>query len=174
MLFYTNINGFKSKADSLKQLIIEHNVDVFVLTETKVYSKSKIRLDGYKVFPAVRKRNGGGGMLVAVKHGLCSSVMFDEGENAELITIHLDFGGVHFRLICIYSPQENDSTDQLDGFYEAISSQITRACLAGDFVFPVGDFNAELGRQFVSSDIHDISGNGKRLLNIVKEFNLDV
>ena len=25
--FYTNINGFKSKADSLKQLIIEHNVD---------------------------------------------------------------------------------------------------------------------------------------------------
>ena len=65
VLFYTNINGFKSKADSLKQLIIEHNV--LVLTETKVYSKSQIRLDGYQVFPAVRKRNGGGGMLVAVK-----------------------------------------------------------------------------------------------------------
>ena len=80
VLFYTNINGFKSKADSLKQLIIEHNVDVLVLTKTKVYSKSKIRLDGYQVFPAVRKRNGGGGMLVAVKHGHCSSVMIDEGE----------------------------------------------------------------------------------------------
>ena len=96
------MNGFKSKADSLKQLIIEHNVDVLVLTETKVYSKSKIRLDGYKVFPAVRKRNGGGRMLVAIKHSLCLSVMIDEGENAEFITICLDFGGVHFRLICIY------------------------------------------------------------------------
>ena len=77
-------------------------------------------------------------------------------------------------MICIYSPQKNDSVDQLDGFYEAISSQITRGCLAGDFAFLVGDFNAKLGRQFISGDIHDISGNGKRLLNIVKEFNLDV
>ena len=92
-------------------------------------------------------------MLVVVKHGFCSSVMTDEGENAEFITIHLVFGGVHFRLICIYSPQENDSIDQLDGFYEAISSQITRAC---DFAFLVGDFNAKLGRQFISGDIHDI------------------
>ena len=41
-------------------------------------------------------------------------------------------------------------------------------------MFLVGDFNAELGRQFINGDIHDISGNGKRLLNIVKEFNLDV
>ena len=135
VLFYTNMNGFKSKADSLKQLIIKHNVDVLVLTETKVYSKSKIRLDGYKVFPAVRKRNGGGRMLVAIKHSLCSPVMIDEGENAEFITICLDFGGVHFRLICIYSPQENDSIDPLDGVYKAISSQITRACLASALCF---------------------------------------
>ena len=41
-------------------------------------------------------------------------------------------------------------------------------------MFLVGDFNAKLGRQFISGDIHDISGNGKRLLNIVNEFNLDV
>ena len=111
---------------------------------------------------------------MAVKHGLCSTVMINEGENAEFITIRLDFWGVHFRLICIYSPRESDSIDQLDSFYEAISSQITRACLAGDFASLVGDFNAKLGRQFISGDIHDISGNGKRLLNIVKEFNLDV
>ena len=83
-------------------------------------------------------------MLVAIKHSLCSSVMIDEGENAEFITICLDFGGVHFRLICIYSPQENDSIDQLDGVYKAISSQITRACLANDFVFLVGDLMLNL------------------------------
>ena len=77
---------------------------------------------------------------------------------------------MYFRLICVYSPQENDPVDQPDGFYEAISSQITRACIAGDLVFLVGDFNAKLGRQFISGDIHDISGNGKRLLNIVREF----
>ena len=115
-------------------------------------------------------------MLVAVKHGLCSSVMIDEGENAEFITMRLDFGDAHFRLICIRHAytQENDSIDQLDGFYEAISSQITRACLAGDFVSLVGDFNAKLGRLFISGDIHDISRDGKHLLNIVKEINFDI
>ena len=55
MLFYTNINGFRSKADGLKQLIIEHNVDILVLTEKKVYSKSKIRLDGYQAFSSCKK-----------------------------------------------------------------------------------------------------------------------
>ena len=78
-------------------------------------------------------------------------------------------------MIRVYTPQENDPVDQLDSFYEVISSQITTACLAGDLVFLVGDFNAKLGRQFINGDIHDNgSGNGRRLLNIVKEFNLDI
>ena len=107
----------------------------------------------------------GGGILVAIKYDLCSSVMIDEGENAEFVTVSLDFGGTHFRLICVYSPQENNPVAELDNFYENLSMQITRACLAGDPVFLAGDFNAKLGRQFISDDIHvhDISSNGNCL-----------
>ena len=42
-IYYVNINGYKSKADSLKQLIVEQNVDILLLAETKVYSKSGIK-----------------------------------------------------------------------------------------------------------------------------------
>ena len=87
VLCYANINGFTSKRDSLKQLIIENNIDILILTETKVYTKTKIRLEGYQVFPSVRKGKNGGGILVAIRHSLCSSVMIDEGENAEFVTV---------------------------------------------------------------------------------------
>ena len=52
--------------------------------------------------------------------------------------------------------------------------QITKACLAGDPVFFAGDFNAKLGRQFYSGDIHDINGNSNRLSKVINEFNLEV
>ena len=37
--FYANMNGYKSKADSLKKILVAHNVGVFLLNETKVYSE---------------------------------------------------------------------------------------------------------------------------------------
>ena len=163
---------FTSKRDSLKQLIIEHNAGILILTETKVYRNTKIRLEGFQVFPSLRKGKNGGGILDAIKHGLCSSVMIDEGEGAEFITVRLDFGGTHFRLICVYSPQENNPVAELDNFYENLSMQITRACLAGDPVFLAGDFTAKLGRQFISGDIHDTSSDGNRLSKLINEFNL--
>ena len=55
--FYcANVNGFKSKADSINQIILEHNIDVVLLCETKVYSNSAIRIRGFQSFPAVRWR----------------------------------------------------------------------------------------------------------------------
>ena len=51
VFFNENIDGFTSKRDSLKQLIIEHSIDILILTETEVYTKTKIRLEGFQVFP---------------------------------------------------------------------------------------------------------------------------
>ena len=172
-LFYANINEFTLKTDSLKQLIIEHNIDILIMTETKVYTKTKIRLEGYQVFPSVCKGKNGGGILVAFKPGFCSSVMIDGGESAEFITVRLDFGRTHFRLICVYTPQGNNPVAELDNFYENLSMQITRTCLAGDPVFLAGDFSAKLGRQSISGDMHDISSNGNCFSKLKNEFNLE-
>ena len=91
-IYYANVNGFKSKSESIKQLIQENDIDIVVLTETKVYNKSSTRLDGFQLFPIVRKRSGGGGLLIAVRHGICSSVMVDEGEDAEFATVKWNLG----------------------------------------------------------------------------------
>ena len=53
---------------------------------------SAIRLDGFQMCPVVRGKSGGGGLLIAVKHGIFSSIMADEGENAEFATVKLNLG----------------------------------------------------------------------------------
>ena len=59
--YYVKINGYKSKTENLKQLIVERNVDILLLAETKVYSTSGVKIQGLQVFPAVRKKTCGGG-----------------------------------------------------------------------------------------------------------------
>ena len=144
-----NINGYKSKSESIKQLIQENNTDILLLTEKKVYSKTAVRIEGYQVFPAVRSKRNGGGLLVAVKHGLCSGLMIDHGENAEFVTVRLIFPTKNIRLILAYGPQETDLKQTIDEFYNQIDIQVNRAILSGDSVVLAGDFNAKLGKEHI-------------------------
>ena len=101
-----NVNGYKSKKENIKQLIEECNSDMLLLLETIVYSKTAVKIDGFQVFPAVRSKNCGGGLLVAIKHGLCSAVMIESGKNVEFITIKAALGAKQIRIILAYGPQE--------------------------------------------------------------------
>ena len=74
------------KKDRIKQLMQEHSPDIVLLTETKVHTKVSFKIDGYQVFPVVRKKQWRG-LTVAVKHGLCSSLVTDYGENADFNTV---------------------------------------------------------------------------------------
>ena len=114
-----------------------------ILIETKVCIKSAIRLDGFQMFPVVRGESGGGGLLKAVKHGICYSIMVDKGENAEFATVKMEFGNISFRLLVMYGPQEGDHIDQINHFYENLSLQKGRASVAGDSILMVGDLNAK-------------------------------
>ena len=96
------MNGFRSKKDSLKQILFEHDVDILLLTETKVHTNSSIKLEGYQLFPAVRSKRQGGGILVAIKYGLFSSIVVDKGD--EFITVRLRFDNQHIRLVLVYGP----------------------------------------------------------------------
>ena len=86
--------SWSPKSESMKQLIQEKAIDILILTKSKVYTKSAIQSDGFQMFPVVRGKSGDGGLLIAVKHGTCSSIMVDEGENAEFVTVKMEFGNI--------------------------------------------------------------------------------
>ena len=164
-----NINGFRSKQISLQRLLSDQNIDVLLLAETKVYSKKGIKLEGYQVFPIVRKKNMknmGGGLLIAVRHNVCKSLVISEGENAQFLTVKLIFGSEKIRLILVYGPQEYSFESYKETFRHNIHVEVERAKLAGENLLLMGDLNAKLGKAFIPGDIHDTSMNGNQLLNL--------
>ena len=105
-VYYVSINEFKCKIGSLQKILDEQNVAILLLAETKVYSKQSIKLHRYQVFPSVRKKGLGGGLLIAVRHGLCTTLIIDERENVHFLTVKLEVIGRYIRLILVYGPQE--------------------------------------------------------------------
>ena len=127
-----------------------------------------MKLHRYQLFPSVRKKGLGGELLIAVRHGLCTSMMIDEGENADFLTVKLEVCGKCIRLILVYGPQEKVPESTRETFWHNIGIQVERAKLSGETVLLTGDSNAKLGSLFVPGDVHDTSTNGKYLLDLWK------
>ena len=117
-------------------------------------------------------RNCGGGLLVAIRHGLCPAVMIESGENAEFITIRAVLGAKQTGIILAYGPQEGSSMEDIDDFFTLISIQVNRVILSGNSVMLVCDFNAKLGKGLIQGDVHDISANGKKFQSVLESFDM--
>ena len=105
--------------ESINQVIEEHDIDVIMLNETKVYSKSAIKIKGFQSFPVVR--NKGGGAFIGVRHSLCEPIMIDCGDNAEFLTVRLCNVVKVMQIILADGPQENDTEETLNSFYTNLS-----------------------------------------------------
>ena len=169
---YANINGFRPKSESINQIIEEQHIDVAMLNETKVYSKSAVNIRGFQAFPVVRSKKSGGGLYIGVKHGLCESIMIDDSENADLVPIRLSRKEHGIRIILIYGPQEDRLEETVSSFYHDVSVQVEAAFLNGDSIILLGHFNAELSFDVISHDMNPMSKNGEKLFNLFCKYNL--
>ena len=77
-----------------------------MLNETKVYSKSAIKIKGFQSFLVVRNKNKGDGVFKGVRHGLCEPIMIDCGDNAEFLIVRFCNGVKSMQIILAYGPQE--------------------------------------------------------------------
>ena len=132
----------------------ENNVDILLLSETKVYTSKAINIKGYQSFPVVRKDRQGGGIFIGVRHGSCETVMVSQGDDTDFVTVRLKNNREGIRFILAYGPQENDPGINRNLFYQNLSIQIEQAFLTGDSVIMVGDFNAKLGKDVIGGDVH--------------------
>ena len=106
-------------------------------------------------------------LSIAIKHGLCSAVVIESGENAEFITIKAALRAKQIHIILANGPQEGSSMQDIDDFFTQITTQVNRAILSGNSVMLVGDFNAKLGKGLIKGDVHDISANGKKFQSVL-------
>ena len=99
-----NVNGFKSKANNIKQPVAENNVDILLLNETKVYTSKAINIKGYQSSPTVRKDRQGGGIFMGVRHGSYETVIVSQGDDADFVIVRLKNNRESIRLILAYGP----------------------------------------------------------------------
>ena len=102
---------------------------------------SNFSMSGYEVQMS-NLRYGKEGILIAVKNGTCSSLCkVHESDSRNLTTFELNFPKVTLRVIILHGPQESETQDVREEFYNDLDTEIERALSSECKLLLVGDFN---------------------------------
>ena len=138
-----NINSIRNKFEQLK-LSIMGNIDVLVLTETKLddtFPTAQFMIDGF-CKPYRRDRNGnGGGLLIYVREDIPSKELTDHNfpDDIEGIFVELNFRKTKWLLMGTYHPP--NQSDQY--YFNNVSNSLDMYIFKYDHFLLTGDFNAE-------------------------------
>ena len=159
-----NINSIPNKFDALKT-IIPGNIDIFVITETKLdasFETTEFMINGF-CQPYRLDRNGnGGGILIYIREDIPTKLLnlhtflFD----VEGIFVEINLHKIKWLLCGTYNPpNQNDKYifDFLGRALDIYSDRYDKFLLAGDF-------NAQVGEPVITTFLQDYDAK-----NIVKE-----
>ena len=161
---HLNVNTIENKIDSLK-LLIPGNIDVMVITETKIddsFPISQFCIDGFRKPFRLDRNNFGGGILVYVREDIpCKELKKHNFSNdIEGIFLELSFRKTKWLVLATYHPPSQNDTY----YFESIGKALDLYDKSFDKCLLVGDFNAEETEIVMSTFLNTYS-----LKNLVKE-----
>ena len=142
----SNMRGFNSKKDSLVNIAVKNQINIFVLTETQTSHLSAPKLRGFQTFFRNRIEKKGGGVAVLVENKFANNVtrtVMGEGD-AEFIGITFNDFSPKLTVICYYGPQEN--TTGQNGVNSCLADLMEAAAqrsAKGEAVLVAGDYNCK-------------------------------
>ena len=172
-VLYSNINGIKSKSESLKNIVEEKKPTVVMLVETKLEIEDDFKIEGYTTHKMNRNENGGG-VMILVKEELKNITVevADRNEIGEAKWISINNGRTNVRIGVLYAPQEHrTSVQQLKIMYNDLKEQIQKAKINKQEVLLIGDFNAKVG-ELVTNNHTEVSKSGKLLIKLLDSMHL--
>ena len=167
----TNAAQLKGKLNSFKSELKYSNVGLFTLQETHYATKGKVRIEGFEIFEAIRKKVKGGTMIEAHK-GLKPVLITEYNEEFELLVIEIKIANKEIRIMSGYGPQETWPEQQRTPFFLALEEEIVKAELEGKSILIELDANSKLGKDLIPGDLHTQSENGKLLAGIITRHSL--
>ena len=166
IIFSANAAGLKTKRQSLKNVLNELNVGVFTIQETHFAKKGILKLENFVIFEAIRNKVKGGTILGA--HEALEPMLIQEySEDFELIVVEIKIKNKEIRIMTGYGPQECWSETERMPFFVALEKEIIKAQMMGKSVIIGMDSNSKLGSEYISSDPHFQSPNGRILAGIL-------
>jgi len=167
-LLYCNVNGIRSKMESIRTVTKTEQSDIILLTETK---GEPPMLEGYRWYSKQRENGKGGGIAIAVTDELASITKETTPmENTELETLWIEIEAPkkeRMYIGCFYGPQENANSEWVESQYAKLGEQVTVLKRKGKVIL-TGDFNAKLATR-KGSHHQDLSRNGKFMEEFMEE-----
>ena len=138
-----NINSIVNKFDQLK-LEIGNNIDVLVLTETKLdasFPTSQFIIEGFTIPYRMDRNRNGGGVMIYVCEDIPSKQLnrHDFPSDIEGIFVELNLRKIKLLLLGTYHPP----SDSDSYYFEKISNSLDLYLDTYDKFILVGDFNAQ-------------------------------
>ena len=130
--------------------------------------KGLVKLPGYQLFEKVRESKGGGGLLTCVDEDLNPVLISSCKDDTEILTVEANLGNNKIRIINAYGPQEDDDIQDVLGFWQELEGEVIRAKDENCYIIIEMDANAKVGKKVIKEDQHNISSNGKIMLDFVE------
>ena len=151
-IFSTNAAGLKNKIQSFKSEIELANAAIFTVQETHFQKKGKIKIEGFEIFEAIRKKKKDGGTMIGVHKGLKPMLIKEYSEDFEIVVVEINVGGKEIRIISGYGPQETWTEEERMPFFLALEEEINKAELLGKSIVIEMDANSKLGPNYIKQD----------------------
>ena len=164
-----NCAGLRNKLDSLMSVKNKFSpVGVIFLQETKLYKKGFVKIPDFTIFENLRENNGGGGLLTAVHNSLNPVLVNDDDVYLDLMTVCAEIDKQKIYLINGYGKQEDDEFEERMEFFMKLEMAMEEANNKGLHFCAHIDGNAKIGKEVLTWDKHNMSENGRILLEIVE------
>ena len=104
-LTHWNANGLRKNLNEVKQFLIEENIDIMLLNETKLKSLTKFKVTGYQCVRKERDNDkAGGGVMIRVKDNIQYSEVFLSLSSIEAVAIKLSDNLI---IVSVYNPPKS-------------------------------------------------------------------
>ena len=160
---FWNANGIRQHKNEIEYFVKSHDVDVMLISETHLTSRSAFKINGYAFYDTKDPRDracGGSGILIKtrIKHYLMCDLREDYLQST---TICIDDCYRNLVISSIYSPPRFSITeDQYEHYYKSL----------GPCFLAAGDYNAK--HTFWGSRL--ITPKGRALFNTISKMGLNV
>ena len=142
---YLNINSLRNKIIDVREVFINLQLDYFVLSETIVdesFPTWQFHINGYEIRNRRDRDKHGGGLIEFVRSGFITKPLRDlETKISETICSEFTISKKKWFCLSVYRPP---SSNNLNTFFEELTTCISKAINKYDNIIVMGDFNIDI------------------------------
>ena len=169
-IIHSNTDGYKSKKESIDEIVRLEKPDIMTLNDTNLKGKLKVKVPGYFSYNKNREKYKGGVATVIANHLKHNTMKVAEGKDEdEYIITRLDNSLPAINIVNIYGTQESrTSNDDIEQSWYRLLKDVKEIEKRKEAVLIVGDMNRAVGngKLGIRGNKNKISFGGQLIRNM--------